>query len=124
MPLGLAALDDLFAAFDGLRDALTGSDVSAIEQASDRVSRAAAGVRAQAESMNPMFRNTRLPRGTMTKSHAGFPCILEPNTNTPTERMMAACTIASTKWAAISLAKYFQIGSGVTSNLFNMDWFR
>ena len=46
MPLGLAALDDLFAAFDGLRDALTGSDVSAIEQASDRVSRAAAGVRA------------------------------------------------------------------------------
>jgi hypothetical protein len=45
MPLGLAALDDLFEAFGGLRDVLDGSDAGAIEQASNRVSHAVASVR-------------------------------------------------------------------------------
>ncbi|MES2175989.1 MAG: hypothetical protein V4523_18880 [Pseudomonadota bacterium] len=46
MPLGLAALDDLFDAFEDLRDVLDGTDAAAIELASNRVSRAAASVRA------------------------------------------------------------------------------
>ncbi|QGP79939.1 hypothetical protein [Sphingobium sp. CAP-1] len=46
MPLGLAALDDLFDAFEDLRDVLGGTDAVAIETASNRVSRAAASVRA------------------------------------------------------------------------------
>ncbi|MDR7154667.1 hypothetical protein J2W40_001482 [Sphingobium xenophagum] len=46
MPLGLAALDDLFEAFEDLRDVLDGTDAVAIELASNRVSRAAATVRA------------------------------------------------------------------------------
>lgn len=46
MPLGLAALDDLFAAFEQLRDALDGIDVAAIEAAGNRVGHAAAAVRA------------------------------------------------------------------------------
>lgn len=46
MPLGLAALDDLFDAFEDLRDVLDGMDAAAIETASARVSRSAANVRA------------------------------------------------------------------------------
>ncbi|MCI4591564.1 hypothetical protein MOK15_15885 [Sphingobium sp. BYY-5] len=46
MPLGLAALDDLFDAFEGLREVLGGNDAVAIETASQRVSTAAAAVRA------------------------------------------------------------------------------
>jgi hypothetical protein len=46
MPLGLAVLDDLFDAFEDLRDVLGSSDAVAIETASDRVSRAASAVRA------------------------------------------------------------------------------
>lgn len=46
MPLGLAALDDLFDAFEDLRDVLDGVDAAAIEAASARVSRSAATVRA------------------------------------------------------------------------------
>lgn len=46
MPLGLAALDDLFNAFEDLRDVLDGNDAAAIEAASHRVALAAASVRA------------------------------------------------------------------------------
>ena len=46
MPLGLAALDDLFDAFEDLRQVLDGTDAAAIELASNRVSRAALSVRA------------------------------------------------------------------------------
>ncbi|EQB32046.1 hypothetical protein [Sphingobium ummariense] len=46
MTLGLAALDDLFQAFETLRLALEGSDAAEIEAASGEVSRAAASVRA------------------------------------------------------------------------------
>lgn len=46
MPLGLAALDELFDAFEDLRDVLGGTDAVAIETASNRVSHAAASVRA------------------------------------------------------------------------------
>ena len=46
MPLGLAALNDLHDAFEELRAVLGGNDVAAIESATHRVSRAAAGVRA------------------------------------------------------------------------------
>ncbi|WP_298398955.1 hypothetical protein [Sphingobium sp.] len=46
MPLGLAALDDLFAAFEELRDVLGGNDALAIETASARVGQAASAVRA------------------------------------------------------------------------------
>lgn len=46
MPLGLAALDDLFDAFEELRAVLGGHDVAAIEQASNRVGKAASAVRA------------------------------------------------------------------------------
>ena len=51
---------------------------------------AAAGVRAQADRMNPMFRNTRLASGTTAKIQRGFPCILAPNTNTPTATITTA----------------------------------
>lgn len=46
MPLGLAALDGLFAEFELLRAALDGNDPATIEKASARVSAAAASVRA------------------------------------------------------------------------------
>jgi hypothetical protein len=46
MPLGLAALDDLFAAFDELRSVLDGGDALAIEAAAYRIDSAAAAVRA------------------------------------------------------------------------------
>jgi hypothetical protein len=46
MPLGLAALDDLSAAVDRLRAALDGTDVAAIEAATQHVAHAAAAVRA------------------------------------------------------------------------------
>jgi hypothetical protein len=46
MPLGLAALDDLFAAFEELRGALDGTDAPAIEAAGNRIDKAAAAVRA------------------------------------------------------------------------------
>ncbi|MET0370782.1 MAG: hypothetical protein ABW039_05315 [Sphingobium sp.] len=46
MPLGLAALDDLFSAFEELRAAMDGVDVAAIDAASARVGHAAAHVRA------------------------------------------------------------------------------
>ena len=46
MPLGLAALDDLSAAVDALRATLDGTDVAAIETATQRVAHAAAAVRA------------------------------------------------------------------------------
>lgn len=45
MPLGLAALDDLFCAFDDLRDVLDGFDAAAIDAASARVAQSAAAVR-------------------------------------------------------------------------------
>lgn len=46
MAQGLAALDDLFAAFDDLRVAMDGTDPVDIESASNRVGQAAAAVRA------------------------------------------------------------------------------
>ncbi|WP_420146329.1 hypothetical protein [Sphingobium sp.] len=46
MPLGLAALDELFNAFEELRDVLDGNDAAAIEAASHRIAMAAASVRA------------------------------------------------------------------------------
>ncbi|HJT40678.1 MAG TPA: hypothetical protein VJ762_10155 [Sphingobium sp.] len=46
MPLGLAALDDLFSAFEELRGALDGTDAVAIEAAANRIDRAAGAVRA------------------------------------------------------------------------------
>lgn len=46
MPLGLTALDDLFATFDELRVALDGADATAIDAASGRVAMAAGAVRA------------------------------------------------------------------------------
>lgn len=46
MPLGLAALDDLFAAFEDLRVAMDSNDAATIEAASSRVGQAAAAVRA------------------------------------------------------------------------------
>lgn len=45
MPDGLAALDDLFGAFEALRVALDGSDPAAIEAAANRIDIAAAAVR-------------------------------------------------------------------------------
>lgn len=46
MPLGLAALDELTAAFDELRGVLDGTDPVAIESATRRIAAAAASVRA------------------------------------------------------------------------------
>jgi len=46
MRLGLTALDELFAAFEDLREVLDCQDAAAIERASGRVSKAAAAVRA------------------------------------------------------------------------------
>ncbi|WP_375194397.1 hypothetical protein [Sphingobium sp.] len=46
MPLGLAALDELTAAFEELRGVLDGADVAAIESATARIARAASAVRA------------------------------------------------------------------------------
>lgn len=46
MPLGLAALDELTAAFDALRAALDGSDPAVIESATHRIAKAATAVRA------------------------------------------------------------------------------
>lgn len=46
MPLGLAALDDLSAAFEHLRTALDGTDPATIEAASGRVGQSVAAVRA------------------------------------------------------------------------------
>lgn len=46
MPLGLAALDDLFSAFEELRGVLDGVDPLAIEAAGNRIDKAAAAVRA------------------------------------------------------------------------------
>lgn len=46
MTQGNAALDDLFDAFEDLRDVLDGVDAPAIERASERVGHAAAAVRA------------------------------------------------------------------------------
>lgn len=46
MPLGLAALDDLFAAAERLRHALGESDAQAIDAAAARVGQAAGAVRA------------------------------------------------------------------------------
>ena len=45
MPVGLAALDDLFSAFEELRAALDGTDVAVIDAAASRVSNSAAAVR-------------------------------------------------------------------------------
>jgi hypothetical protein len=46
MSTGLAALDDLTAAFEGLRAALDGADAALIERRAQRVGEAAAAVRA------------------------------------------------------------------------------
>ncbi|KEQ54305.1 hypothetical protein [Sphingobium chlorophenolicum] len=46
MPLGLAALDELNAAFEALRSVLDGTDVAAIEAATHRIAAAASAVRA------------------------------------------------------------------------------
>lgn len=46
MPLGRAALNELFDAVDALRDVLGGNDAAAIETSGHRVQAAAAGVRA------------------------------------------------------------------------------
>lgn len=46
MTQGSETLDDLFEAFEKLRAVLDGTDAPAIEQASERVARAAAAVRA------------------------------------------------------------------------------
>ncbi|GAY23205.1 MULTISPECIES: hypothetical protein [Sphingobium] len=46
MPLGLAALDELGAAFEELRGALDGVDAAVIEAATQRIAKAASAVRA------------------------------------------------------------------------------
>lgn len=46
MPLGPAALEGMLTAMEGLREALDGSDVAAIESAAARVGQAADAVRA------------------------------------------------------------------------------
>lgn len=46
MPLGLAALDELTAAFEELRSVLDGNDPAAIESATSRIAKAASAVRA------------------------------------------------------------------------------
>jgi len=46
MPLGLAALDEMTAAFDALRTALDGRDAAVIDAATGRIGKAAAAVRA------------------------------------------------------------------------------
>jgi hypothetical protein len=46
MPLGLAALDELFAASENLREVLDGTDAAAIERAANRISIAVSSVRA------------------------------------------------------------------------------
>lgn len=46
MPLGLAALDELNAAFEELRGALDGVEPTVIESAGQRIAKAAAAVRA------------------------------------------------------------------------------
>ena len=74
--------------------------------------------------MNPMFKNTMLPNAVIAKTQNMFPLICPPKANTPKERMIPACTIARITWAVISAAKNFQIGRGVTSRRFNIDWFR
>lgn len=45
MPLGLAALDDLFSAFEELQVALDGTDVATIDAAASQVSHCASAVR-------------------------------------------------------------------------------
>jgi hypothetical protein len=82
MPLGLAALDDLFDAFEDLREVLGGNDVTAIEAASKRVSRAAASVRAigawrsepsvveRLNAMLPLIDSARM-RVNLLADHAG-----------------------------------------------------
>lgn len=82
MPLGLAALDDLFDAFEDLRDVLDGHDALAIEAASNRVSHAAAAVRAigawrsdpqvveRLSAMLPLLESARV-RVNLLADHAG-----------------------------------------------------
>ncbi|MCP1471567.1 hypothetical protein J3E64_003278 [Sphingobium sp. OAS761] len=82
MPLGLAALDELFDAFEDLRDVLDGTDALAIETASNRVSHAAAAVRAigawrsepavveRLSAMLPLLESARV-RVNLLADHAG-----------------------------------------------------
>ena len=85
---------------------------------------AAAGDLAQADRMNPMFKNTTLPKAVIAKTHRMFPLTCPPNTKTPRDKMIAACTKANSTWAVISAAKNFQMGRGVTKRRLSMDWFR
>ncbi|MEK7343136.1 MAG: hypothetical protein AABZ73_04865 [Pseudomonadota bacterium] len=82
MPLGLAALDELFDAFEDLRDVLDGHDALAIEAASNRVSHAASAVRAigawradpqvveRLSAMLPLLESARV-RVNLLADHAG-----------------------------------------------------
>lgn len=82
MPLGLAALDELFDAFEDLRDVIDGHDALAIEAASNRVSHAAAAVRAigawradpqvveRLSAMLPLLESARV-RVNLLADHAG-----------------------------------------------------
>lgn len=82
MPLGLAALDDLFRAFDELRDVLDGFDAAEIDAASARVAQAAAKVRAigawradpavieRLSTLLPLLESARI-RTSLLHDHAG-----------------------------------------------------
>ena len=51
---------------------------------------AAEGLLVQADIMNPIFKNTRLPKSTIVISHMGFPLMSAPNTKIPTARIIMA----------------------------------
>ena len=82
MPLGVAALDDLLSAFEELRVALDGTDVTVIDAAASRVSHCAAAVRAigawraddairvRVTELLPMIESARVRINVLT-DHAG-----------------------------------------------------
>ena len=76
---------------------------------------AAEGLLVHADIMNPMFKNTRLPKSTIAISQMGLPVMSAPNAKIPTARIIIAWIIAKIRWDTISAAKNFHIGSGVTS---------
>ena len=85
---------------------------------------AADGVLAHADIIKPMLRNTALPNKITINNPAQLPDNLAPNITIPTPNMITAWTIAKARCAMTSEAKYFQIGSGVTSNRLRIDWLR
>ena len=50
---------------------------------------AAAGLRAQADRINPMFRNTTVPSNAITNIQPTLPWMLAPKAKTPTARKIA-----------------------------------